>query len=93
MVFTRPGRDPSRKAVAIGSHLDTQPTGGKFDGILGVLAGQQEPMGWGTLPHQIQPFLPAGGRLEVLPDQGHFVHIEQPALVAQMVIEFLEHGK
>ena len=39
MIFTRPGRDPSRKPVAIGSHLDTQPTGGKFDGILGVLAG------------------------------------------------------
>ena len=39
MVFRRPGRDPSRKPVAIGSHLDTQPTGGKFDGILGVLAG------------------------------------------------------
>jgi len=39
MVFSRPGRDPSRKPIAIGSHLDTQPTGGKFDGILGVLAG------------------------------------------------------
>ena len=39
MVFRREGRDPSRKAVAIGSHLDTQPTGGKFDGVLGVLAG------------------------------------------------------
>ncbi len=39
MIFLRPGRDPSRKPVAIGSHLDTQPTGGKFDGILGVLAG------------------------------------------------------
>ena len=39
MVFRRSGRDPSRKAVAIGSHLDTQPTGGKYDGILGVLAG------------------------------------------------------
>ncbi len=39
MVFTRPGRDSTRKPVAIGSHLDTQPTGGKFDGILGVLAG------------------------------------------------------
>ena len=38
MVFTRPGRDPARKPVAIGSHLDTQPTGGKFDGVLGVLA-------------------------------------------------------
>ncbi|MCK8786324.1 Zn-dependent hydrolase [Roseomonas sp. NAR14] len=39
MLLTRPGRDPARKAVAIGSHLDTQPTGGKFDGVLGVLAG------------------------------------------------------
>ena len=39
MVFRRPGRDNSRKPIAIGSHLDTQPTGGKFDGILGVLAG------------------------------------------------------
>src|SRR3954452_20387273 len=39
MVFRRPGRDPSRAPVAFGSHLDTQPTGGKFDGILGVLAG------------------------------------------------------
>ena len=35
----RNGRDPSRLPVAIGSHLDTQPTGGKFDGVLGVLAG------------------------------------------------------
>ena len=24
--------------IAFGSHLDTQPTGGKFDGVLGVLA-------------------------------------------------------
>ena len=39
MVLTRPGRDPKRKPVAVGSHLDTQPTGGKFDGVLGVLAG------------------------------------------------------
>lgn len=39
MRLNRPGRDPSRRPVAIGSHLDTQPTGGKFDGSLGVLAG------------------------------------------------------
>jgi N-carbamoyl-L-amino-acid hydrolase len=39
MVFRREGRHPSRPPVAIGSHLDTQPTGGKFDGVLGVLAG------------------------------------------------------
>ena len=35
----RQGRDPERLPVAFGSHLDTQPTGGRFDGILGVLAG------------------------------------------------------
>jgi N-carbamoyl-L-amino-acid hydrolase len=35
----RSGRRPERAAVATGSHLDTQPHGGKFDGIYGVLAG------------------------------------------------------
>jgi beta-ureidopropionase / N-carbamoyl-L-amino-acid hydrolase len=35
----RPGRDASRAPVATGSHLDTQPTGGRFDGVYGVLAG------------------------------------------------------
>lgn len=35
----RRGREDSRAAVATGSHLDTQPHGGKFDGIYGVLAG------------------------------------------------------
>ena len=33
------GKDPSAAVVLIGSHLDTQPTGGKFDGVYGVLAG------------------------------------------------------
>ncbi len=35
----RPGRDAGRPAVMTGSHLDSQPTGGKFDGAYGVLAG------------------------------------------------------
>jgi N-carbamoyl-L-amino-acid hydrolase len=35
----RAGMEPSLPPIAIGSHLDTQPTGGRFDGILGVLAG------------------------------------------------------
>ena len=34
----RKGRDMSKLPVGIGSHLDTQPTGGKYDGVLGVLA-------------------------------------------------------
>lgn len=39
MFAVYPGRRPDLKPIAVGSHLDTQPTGGKFDGILGVLAG------------------------------------------------------
>lgn len=35
----RPGSDRSAPAILIGSHLDTQPTGGRFDGVYGVLAG------------------------------------------------------
>jgi N-carbamoyl-L-amino-acid hydrolase len=37
MFALRRGRDMSKAPIGIGSHLDTQPTGGKFDGILGVL--------------------------------------------------------
>jgi beta-ureidopropionase / N-carbamoyl-L-amino-acid hydrolase len=35
----RAGRDPARSPVVAGSHVDTQPSGGKFDGAYGVLAG------------------------------------------------------
>ncbi|GBQ84295.1 N-carbamyl-L-amino acid amidohydrolase [Gluconacetobacter johannae DSM 13595] len=35
----RPGADDSLPPITMGSHLDTQPTGGKFDGIIGVLGG------------------------------------------------------
>ena len=37
MFARRTGEDPSLPPVIVGSHLDTQPTGGKFDGVLGVL--------------------------------------------------------
>ena len=35
----RPGTDPDAAPVMMGSHLDTQPEGGRFDGVYGVLAG------------------------------------------------------
>ena len=35
----RPGRNNSLAPVGTGSHLDSQPTGGRFDGVYGVLAG------------------------------------------------------
>jgi beta-ureidopropionase / N-carbamoyl-L-amino-acid hydrolase len=37
MFAVRPGRRSDLLPIAMGSHLDTQPTGGKFDGVLGVL--------------------------------------------------------
>jgi N-carbamoyl-L-amino-acid hydrolase len=39
MFLRRAGRDETLPVVMTGSHLDTQPTGGKFDGVYGVLAG------------------------------------------------------
>ncbi len=39
MFARRAGADPSAAPVAMGSHLDSQPSGGKFDGAYGVMAG------------------------------------------------------
>ena len=39
MFMHREGTDPNALPVYVGSHLDTQPTGGRYDGVLGVLAG------------------------------------------------------
>lgn len=39
LFIRRPGRNDTLRPIAVGSHLDTQPLGGRFDGILGVLAG------------------------------------------------------
>lgn len=39
MFMRREGTNPDALPVYVGSHLDTQPTGGRYDGVLGVLAG------------------------------------------------------
>ncbi len=39
LFIRKPGSDDSTPAVMTGSHLDSQPTGGRFDGVYGVLAG------------------------------------------------------
>ena len=39
MFARREGTDVDALPVYVGSHLDTQPTGGKYDGVLGVLGG------------------------------------------------------
>ena len=39
LFIRREGRNPALPAIMTGSHLDSQPAGGKFDGVFGVLAG------------------------------------------------------
>ncbi len=57
--------------------------------MLALLGAIAEPMGWGTDPEAVRPYLPEGALLEVVPDTGHFVHIEQPDRTARRVLEFL----
>lgn len=57
--------------------------------FLGLLGTIDEPMGWGAKPRDVKPWIPTGGRLEVLEDIGHFIHIEEPVLVSNMILEFL----
>lgn len=58
--------------------------------VLGVLGLELERMGWGTVPADVYPNLPPGARFVPLEGVGHFVHVEQPRLVADLVLEFLE---
>jgi pimeloyl-ACP methyl ester carboxylesterase len=57
--------------------------------VLGVLGLEPETMGWGTQPKDVLPYLPPTSHLEPLEGVGHFVHIEQPRLVAGLVLDFL----
>ncbi len=57
--------------------------------LLAILAGQPEPLGWGTTPGQIAALMPRGGRVVHMHDAGHFIHIEQPRRVADTILEFV----
>ncbi len=57
--------------------------------VLCILGLEIEHMGWGTLPDDVYPNLPAGGRFVPLDGVGHFVHIEKPAVVADLILELI----
>jgi len=57
--------------------------------MLGVMGLEIETMGWGSRPADVEPYLPPGAQFEGLEGVGHFVHIEQPRLVADLILEFL----
>ena len=61
--------------------------------FLGVLGMELEPMGWGTSPEDVRPYLPPGAEFVTLERTGHFVHIERPVEVARLIVDFLAgHG-
>ncbi len=57
--------------------------------VMAVLGLVVEQMGWGTKPADVMPYLPPGGRLIPLDDAGHFVHIEKPDVIAELIGDFL----
>ncbi len=57
--------------------------------VLALLGTEVDPMGWGTLPDDVRSHLPAGGRLVIVEGAGHFLHIEKPRQVADLVLEHL----
>ena len=57
--------------------------------LLGILATVSEQMGWGTVKADLERGLPRHGELVEYPDAGHFVHIEHPRGVADLVLDFL----
>ena len=57
--------------------------------LLAIIGMIPERMGFGTKVADVEPYMPAGARVEVFDDTGHFVHIEQPERVAGLVTEFL----
>jgi pimeloyl-ACP methyl ester carboxylesterase len=57
--------------------------------VLCILGLDIEVMGWGTLPEDVVPNLPAGARFVPLDGVGHFVHIEKPSVVADLTLELI----
>lgn len=57
--------------------------------FMALLGLELEVMGWGTRPADVMPYLPPGARFLPLEDIGHFMHIEQPRLVADLVLDFI----
>lgn len=57
--------------------------------FLAVFGTEPETMGWGTSVEDIEPYLPLRGRAVEVDRAGHFVHIERPEVVADLVLDHL----
>ena len=57
--------------------------------VLCVLGLETDAMGWETTPDDVRPYLPAGARFVPLDGVGHFVHVEKPGVVANLILEHI----
>jgi pimeloyl-ACP methyl ester carboxylesterase len=57
--------------------------------MLALLCTEREPMGWGVQVDELEGYLPETARVVVMPETGHFIHIERPHETAQLVLDFL----
>lgn len=60
--------------------------------FLAVIGLEPEVMGWGTLPEDVVPYLPPDGELVALEGIGHFLHIEDPHRIRDLVVDFIGPG-
>jgi pimeloyl-ACP methyl ester carboxylesterase len=59
--------------------------------MLALFCSEQEPMGgWGLPAAELRPHLPPGAEAVLIPDTGHFIHIERPHETAALVLDFLK---
>lgn len=57
--------------------------------MLALLGTESEPMGWGVTLDDVKDSLPDTARAVMMPETGHFIHIERPHETAQLVLDFL----
>lgn len=57
--------------------------------VLAVLGLEVEMMSWGTTPDDVRKYLPPGAVFAPLEDAGHFVHIEQPDIIAGLTLDLI----
>lgn len=58
--------------------------------MLTIFGTVREPMGWDVTPADLAPYFPPSTRVEVMPDTGHFIHIERPRETAALILDFLQ---
>jgi pimeloyl-ACP methyl ester carboxylesterase len=57
--------------------------------MLAIFGTLRERMGWDAKPADLAPYFPSSARVSVMPDTGHFIHIERPQETAALILDFL----